>query len=138
MCTVTELLHHRIKTSPVSQLRELFMDLLKGHMPKTSFNRKELRCGIQFFFFNSEITAMGTSKISLRNKAITNVFQNPLLRKLLGHFCAPSQTFQLPRHLLFHHYPATFLCLRQRSRYVTHLGLNYSSLFQALRISMNK
>lgn len=48
MCAVAGLLRHRgIKTSPASQLRELFMGLLKGHMPKTSFNRKELRCDIQ-------------------------------------------------------------------------------------------
>lgn len=55
VCAITELLGHlRIKTSPASQRRELFMGLLKGHMPKTSFDKKELRCGVQFFFKTQE------------------------------------------------------------------------------------
>lgn len=70
---------------------------------------------------------MGRSKFSLRNKAMTNVFKNLILRKLLGHFCAPSQPSpQILRHLLCSHYPATLLCLRQRSGCVIHLGMkNY-------------
>lgn len=50
VCAITEQLGHlRIEISPASQLRELFMGLLKGHMPKTSLNRTELRCGVQFY-----------------------------------------------------------------------------------------
>ena len=135
--------HGWIKTSPASQLRKLFMGLLKGHMPKTSLNRDELTCGVQTVFKTQRWLEWGTSKISHGNihKAMTDTFQNLLLKKLFGYFCAPPQALQLLKHLLLHHHSAIFPCLRQKKLKLHsscyELLRSLCGLCQALRISLH-
>ena len=119
------------------------MGLLKGHMPKTSLNRDELTCGVQTVFKTQRWLEWGTSKISHGNihKAMTDTFQNLLLKKLFGYFCAPPQALQLLKHLLLHHHSAIFPCLRQKKLKLHsscyELLRSLCGLCQALRISLH-
>ena len=108
------------------------MGLLKGHMPKISLNRNELTCDVQNVFKTQRWLEWGTSKISHGNihKAITDTFQNPLLKKLFGYLCAPPQAHQPCNFsgtysfiIILPSSPA----FGKRSWSFIHLAMNYSS-----------
>lgn len=61
------------------------MGLLKGHMPKISLNRNELTCDVQNVLKLRDDWNEEQAKFHGNiHKAITDTFQNPLLKKLLG------------------------------------------------------